>query len=64
MFKVNHEGTQVMYTCSKSTIETIENGMKYAQSSLNNIRTTLMTPSGIFKGSTVSIVDFEQVNVS
>ena len=38
--------------------------MKYAQSSLNNIRTTLMTPSGIFKGSTVSIVDFEQVNVS
>ena len=43
--------TQLTFTCSKSTIETIEKGVKYVQ--------TYFTPF-----STVCIVDFEQVNVS
>ena len=47
--------TQLTFTCSKSTIETLEKGVEYVQKGNNeNTRTTSMT---LF--STVSIVYFD-----
>ena len=43
--------SQLTFTCSKSTIETLEKSVKYVQSF-----------NKVFLG--VSIVDFEQINVS
>ena len=70
--------SQLTFTCSKSTIETRENNVKYVQN--KNTRTTSLTSfwwrhwcrSGVFivnfehfaRFSNVSIVNFEQVNVS
>ena len=47
--------TQLTFTCSKSTIETLEKGAKYVNCQL----WTYIAPS-----SSVSIVDFKEVNVS
>ena len=56
--------TQLTFTCSRSTIETLEKGVKYVQNEL-----TIKTPeqchwgrSGVFYS--VSIVDFNYVYVS
>ena len=46
--------SQPTFTCSKSTIETLEYNVKYVQVNNKDTGMTLM-------GSNVSIVDFEQV---
>ena len=50
--------TQLILTCSKLTIETMEKGVKYVQSLNKNTREYFTPFSSVF------IVDFEQVNVS
>ena len=64
--------TQVIFTCSNSTIETLEKGVKYVQSqkkhqndAIDVVLVFLILPLNIFH--TIfyfSIVEFEQVNVS
>ena len=65
--------SQLTFTCSKSTIETLEKGVKYVQINHKDIKTTSMTSfwclycwllTYFTPFSSVSIVDFEQVNVS
>ena len=54
--ELNWAITQLTFTCSKSTIETIEKGVKHVQS----YQLTLYFTSF----SSVSIADFEQTNIS
>ena len=62
--------SQLTLTCSKSTIETPGKSVKYVQINYENTRATsstsfLLLALNIFRSfSSVSIVDFEQVNVS
>ena len=50
VFSIN---TQLTFTCLKPTLETLEKGVKYVQSNNKNTKTPF---------SSVSVVDFEQVN--
>ena len=59
--------SQLTFTCSKSTIETLEKSVRYVQSQHNDVndvqkRRSLCTFSTPF--SSVFLVNFEQVNVS
>ena len=54
--------TQQMLTCSKSTIETLEKSVKYVNDVV--LVFLLLTLNIIHTFSSVSIIEFEQVNVS
>ena len=42
-YKETLEGTQLAFTCSKLTIETLEQGVKYVRSNNKDARRMLMT---------------------
>ena len=48
-------GSQLTFTCSKSTIETLERGVKYVKSTIKTPERRHLHRSGVF------IVNFEQV---
>ena len=73
MLNTFKDHNQLIFTCLKPTIETSEKDVKYIQRRQENTRTTSVTSLWWFycwlltyfsSFSSVSIVDFEQVNVS
>ena len=71
MFSLYRKNTRLTFICSKSTIETLHIGVKHICSELHQ---NDVSHSGVFIGNSehtyftqffsVSIVDFEQVNIS
>ena len=62
ILNVNKEPFQLTLTCWKSTIETPEKGVNFVQKLIKTLERLQWRRYGAFSG--VSIVDFEQVNVS